>query len=311
MTFRELALWLSLVSMVTGCADDLDWTLINTGGRGIGTHFQWRNDRELWVSGGTTVFRRTDGAWEELDLCGELIGSEIVEFEGDDVWALCGDGFGGPQALVHYEGVEGSFEPLPFDGRVMLAVMEQGIVVAGESSLHRLEGGAWVAFAPAPPLEGGPASCTGRSESDLYCTLGFGGEVLHWNGSAWSPTGVLADGRPELRAGDIWLGAGRFVGGVYESLAGETERPLTAVAVVPPSTVIWGGGDTEGLYLWRGSANGGPSQYIGGAPGVASVSPGGTAGGSNRLYAIDAGTFLIMTSTTSLSGSGSGVWEGR
>ena len=68
------------------------------------------------------------------------------------------------------------------------------LYLCGEALLHSVAGGAWSAFAPAPPGHG--TVIWGSSSSDIY--LSDESSIWHWNGASWTATTTPAGNRQVL-----------------------------------------------------------------------------------------------------------------
>lgn len=155
---------------------------------------------DVYAVGGDGLILHYDGwTWTRV-----ASGTDVTLFglwgaSGDDVWIVGGDI--GTGTAVALRGAGESFAPvtdLPADLRPTALFKVHGfapddVLMVGESGMLSWNGSEW--HREAVPTSEPLRSTWGRNASDVYAVGGRGiGEILHFDGSAWSLVAELASG---------------------------------------------------------------------------------------------------------------------
>jgi len=309
---RKVAAALAVLLAVAsaGC-DDIDWVTV-VEDSGTPRAYRWRGN-ELWTVGQSVHHRTSDGTWETLDVCGQYGGggattAEIdVAFVDGDVWALCAIPFGN-KALIHYVHDEGTVIDVPTDGELSLVDTRDSLVLAGETSLHRFDAGAWIAYAPYAVMMT-DVHAAGLAADDIYATTN--GSIMHWDGATWSDVplaGTTVFGWPTLRGGKVRYGNFTLEGGALiepkfsNALWKNIELRALGLGAVLPNGHGFFGQLGDGLHLWEADPDDDDVSWLGDGPFVAGSWNAG--GGIANMVGIDEHTVLIVYS------SGAGINAG-
>lgn len=322
---------LVLLCFTTGC--ELGWkTVVEKGAPGL---FVWQG-KTLWGAGGDSVLRRTGpGAWERVELCAPFHMSTYysntrltvnVAFEGEVVWALCGDNpLVDAQTLMRHDGRGNATAiQLPSDGSIRLIPVENGPPsLVGARSLWQWDGTAFQN--KGDHLLAGRGSVgygAGLSANEIYVEDASTSEsgLIWWNGTKWSAMIGASAGAPTLRFGKVWSGLLMLETGYYTPLAFKGEKALKDKGLVlsslmtPTRALAAGKGGTEyfsigvddaepvplGRAPFGGSTGATPDVTVVDVYGNASTVFGsyGSGSGVGLAYAVDETTVLLGVTTS-------------
>lgn len=227
-------LWaLSWLCLAAGCSTGLNWKTVVE--RDAPTVYAFQGET-VWGFGAGTVLRRDpNGTWERVELCGDYAMSTYytstklavnLAFEGDAVWALCGDNtIYDRQTLIRHDGAgNAKVIDLPIEGTVSLVPLAQGApAILGTYELYLWNGSGW--DAKGPLLANGQA--VGVSADEIY--VRGQQEIVYWNGATWGPVAGSSTQLPlTLRLGKAWSGSNSLEAGVLTPLAFEGLASLEA-----------------------------------------------------------------------------------
>lgn len=277
----------------------------------VPTRPRWCADDTLWLTG-TRVVRRDSDGWTQVDVCGPHATSssgqardiDLACLDNGRLVVLCGTRANEGQVLIEYDAAKaGKPVALPSDGTLVLAPMPDRVGLLGQTRFYMLEGGE-VVDKGAHGL-GDIRSAAGNASNDVVVIAQNPDDdaVYRFDGTTWSPI-AEGDGRVELRRGAVFAITYRRddEGYILRFRKGEppfnlreaqprTNRPIAAVAVLPPDRIVSlaffrTGFERENpsAYLWLGRPGASDTDYLGAAPFI----------GGGGLYSAEGGGLVAV-----------------
>lgn len=227
------------------------------GGVGGGIGAWGASASDIWVAGGTTLFRGSGTQWTEYPVAGLQYARNIHGSGPNDIWAM-----GGVGQCAHWDGgtwaiVPGGFSNVPQNA--VWAFSPTDAWSAGGGIFH-WDGGSWALSATLPTV-GELKGIYGLSPNDIWAVGGSPTNqapsmLMHWDGGTWTYTSGPQTAEFYAihgRDGDVWaVGYGVVAhldggGWSYSAPLGPGEY-LTTVQVLAPGDVLAGTWADEALF---------------------------------------------------------------